>query len=240
MSKTRMRGVVRDIDKYELSKYKIIVPIHFNKGQGCFFAEYLEQQFSAETVGVLKLDLDKYVRETIALPWVPVIMVNLKGSAYTFTDILNDDMHGGETYQRKHKRVDGKLNMHAERFWLAQRTDGEWMECRIWDSKDWDAEGLEADNSFLGTSDRRLNAHDFHPGARNFSLPFSIKESFDGGATFYMSYDENVWQALNAIGDRVREMNRQLQSLVATDDGRLKLQAFATRMLPAPKQTKAH
>jgi hypothetical protein len=40
-----MRGVVRDIDKYELLKYNIKIPIHFDKKRGVFFAEYLEKRF---------------------------------------------------------------------------------------------------------------------------------------------------------------------------------------------------
>ena len=234
--KTRERGIVRDIDKFEIGQYRITVQIHFNKNTGEFFGEYLNNRHSAETVSELKQILDKEIRKSIALPWVSVICVNLQGKSYTFTDVLNNDMHGGETYQRKHERVDADLRVHATRFWMAQRSDGKWMECSIWDSRDYEADGVPRDTEFLATSDRRINARDFYcHGEKDFALPHYRKESFDGGDTYYIPYDENIWQALNVIGDRVGELNKQLRDLVATEKGRKKLQSFASRMLPAPK-----
>jgi hypothetical protein len=38
----RERGIVRDIDCYELAKYQVKIPIHFNKNTGEFFGEYLQ------------------------------------------------------------------------------------------------------------------------------------------------------------------------------------------------------
>jgi hypothetical protein len=233
----RMLGVVRDIDKYELDRYAVKVPIHFDKNTGEFFAEYLEESFRAATVGIVKVRLDRFVRSTIKLHWVPVIQIHLDGGSYSFSDVINGPMHNGPVYQRKHERVEGDLKLKAYRYWLAKRSDGRWMECKIWDSRDFEAEGVKSDNEFLGTSDRRINAHDFYLGNsdKEFALPFAHKESFHEGETFYLPYDENVWQALNAIADRVGELNKQLQALVATEKGRKKLQSFASRMLPAPK-----
>jgi hypothetical protein len=236
----RQRGIVSGIDFYEHPKFKVRVPISLNKETGQFFAEYGQESFYCNTLAEIKEQIYKHIQATTGLDWIPVIQVMIAGGARTFTDVLNDDMHGDEVYQKKFEEIDGKLAIHAKRYWIAQRPDGHWMSCEIWDSRDWDAEGVEPENHFLCTSDRRINARDFYDANHNkdFVLPFTkAKSHFEQGDTYYLPYDESLWQALNAIGDKMRELLEQLVRLVGTVNGRKKLAAFAQRMLP-PGETK--
>lgn len=123
--------------------------------------------------------------------------------------------------------------------WITGTQDGVWMECTIWDSRDWEAEGVRPDHEFLGPSDRRINAHEFWLGRKEntFTLPFAAKASHHGDV-HYLPYDESLWQALNAIGDKMGELLAQLQTLVGTAQGRKRLAAFAKRMLPSGKEAK--
>jgi hypothetical protein len=228
-----VRGLVRDIDKYEYGKFNVVIPIDFDKNRGVFSAEYSGKQFSSPTVAELKKNLFEFVQKTLSLPWVPIIEVKIHGKAYTLASVLADKLHNDESYQRRHERVDAALIMDAKRYWIAQRADGKWMQCSIWESRDFEADGVEDKHEFLGTSNRRINARDFYPGnnEKGFSLPFSKKAPFEGNL-HYLPYSESVWIAINAIGDKMRSMHEQLSSLVSTDEGRLKLEMFAQKMLP--------
>lgn len=237
----KRRGVVSNVDHYENARFGVKVPISLNKDSGDFSAEYAEETIYAPTLTEIKKKIHDEVFARVGLPWVPVIEVTISGSSYSFTDVLNNDMHGDETYQRKHARAEGDLRLHAKRYWIAKRTDGVWMECDIWDSVDYSAENIVPTKEFLSSDDRRINAHEFHEGRRekagtggDFSLPHS-REDRGEQITHYLEYDESLWQALNAIGDKIGELHAQLQKLVGTAQGRKRLAVFAQRLLSGGK-----
>lgn len=246
MTTRRQIGVIRGVDCYKDAKLKIEVRIDLRKDTGTFHAEYNDQHFTTNTLTKIKDEIAAFIRATTHLPWQPIIDITLKGGSGTFTDVLNNDMHGDEPYQRKHMRVVGDLDLEAKRYWLAKRPDGEWMSCEIWDSIDYAAEGTSwqeererrekaKEDTFHQPEDRVQNAHRFYTHGREFSIPSTREVEFHGGDQFYLPYNEGTWQALNAIGDKVGDLVKQLQELIATDKGRLKLQAFSVRMLSSGK-----
>lgn len=246
----RIRGIIRNIDKFEFHKHGITLPIHLNKDNGHFFAEYLDNNISNASLEELKRDLFNAVQANAGLEWIPYIIVTMKGGSYSITDVINSELHSSEEYQRRHERVSGSIDVRANRYWAAKRPDGHWMKCDIWDSRDYESEGttLEAErkklekakqSTFLITCCRRQNMHDFYEAnrANEFSLPYTINENNFGDpkVTHYLSYDESVWQALNAIVDKIGALNRQLAELLGTDKGRKKLEGFSRRLLVAGK-----
>lgn len=232
------RRGMKEVDRYKLQKYGVDIPIRLNKESGSFVAEYEDQIVTAPTLEGIRSALYKEVHNRVGLPWQPIIEVSVDGSRYTFADVVNDSLHNGEVYQRKHMRVEGGLKVRARRYWLAKRPDGAWMECEIWDSRDWIAEGMVFKGEFLGTDDRRINAREFYPSRNDneFSLPYTVKADRSGeGEVHYLPYDESMWQALNMVGDKMGELHSQLQKLVGSDGGRRKLASFAQRLLPGAK-----
>ncbi|MGC1685432.1 MAG: hypothetical protein WA734_07435, partial [Candidatus Acidiferrales bacterium] len=113
----RQRGVVSNIDFYEHAKLGIKVPISLNKENGKFSADYNEQFFHYDTLVEIKNALYKHIQETTGLDWQPVIEVMVTGGVRTITDVINDDFHGDETYQRKFEHVVGDLKIDAKRYW---------------------------------------------------------------------------------------------------------------------------
>ena len=228
----KRRGVISNIDTFEHPKFRVKIPIALDKESGKFQAEYQGKYFSSPTLEKIKADIYAFVQRMVSLEWVPVISVHLNGGSRSITDVINDSLHNDATYQRKHQLTSGSLQMVAKRFWIAQRSDGVWMYCEEWDSRDWEAEGVNRDDSFLGSSDRRQNSREWHVARDGFQLPYVVEESFRDGHTHYLPYSENVWAALNSIADRTGELFSQLNQLVATDEGRARLSAFSQRILP--------
>lgn len=236
----RQRGVVSNVDFYEHPKFKIRIPISLDKDGGTFCATYGQETFRNTELQRLKDALFAYIQSTTSLEWLPIIQVAVSGSSRTITDVINDEMHDDETYQRKFEHIMGELSIDAERYWIAKRPNGSWMKCETWDSRDWDAEGLEADSAFLASGDRRMNATDFYEANNNkdFALPFSVG-SHREGTRYFLPYDENLWNALNVIGDKMALMLAQLIHLIGTVKGRQKLGAFAQKLLPSGEREAA-
>lgn len=250
MKQRRQRGTVSNIDTFEYNKFGVKLNISLNKETGQFFAEYAGSTFYNAKLEDLKSKLYATVTSMSELSWIPVIKVIADGNSRSITDVLNDDMHNDEYYQRDHMLTEGDVKLHAERFWLAQRKDGKWVACEIWNSLDYAVEGLTPEqyakkHGFKGTfctvpHDRRLNVHDFYE-ARNmkdFALPYSANCNFHGDPrTHFIPYSDAVWDALNVIADKIGLLSKQLEKLVGTPDGRVKLSSFASKLLTDGKKT---
>lgn len=248
MTKRRQRGVIRSIDTFSYPKYGITVPIDLNKEKGQFIATYGRETFTAESLQKLKDELHAYINAHSELPWQPVIRIKVRGHASTITDVVNSKSHGGEYYQASFDDLEGVLHLESSRFWIAKRQDGVWVKCGEWHSRDYQSEGTtreqalneEGRKSFCdGATDRRANTEEYYEAKNagvDFALPFhhADRHSWERGQeeVWIVAYSESLWDALNAIGDKMKQLHQQLLALVGSDEVRLKLQSFAQRLLP--------
>ena len=188
-----IRGKI--IEKYKHTRLGVEVPIKFNAKEGLFSAEFNGQTMQNESIVSVRKALRELIEGAHQLEWVPAISVEFSDS------FVNDEEAG--------------VFLKYERFYLARKADGNWMEVNWNTPKDY----------FF------YDARPYYPSRHyksDFKIPYKMKG--DSGTPIYvLAYTEELWATLETLRAALKKVQTRLIDILGNDAQRLQLVAKLTK-----------
>jgi len=227
------RGTLgRRLEYYSHPKYGGEVPIYFSVEKALFSGVIGDTVLQDENLTKLKKLVDEALKNQSNLDWIPVIEV---GFGYRSARDREDE----------DKSLDREIQVHAKRYWIAQKIGGHWIEAS-WNVTHWPGVGKKAITEIgdrLARSGKFTDLDTYDRNGTNIPLKTlklpHTKEREDrvDNPTYYVAHDEALWAGLYELASRLDFLQDKIIELLGSAEHRNRLAASMQNLLP--ESTKA-
>ena len=193
------------VETWKHEKRGVKLDLFLDRNDHTFFCEFQKEIVREPSLAALHHTIRRTIESSCALKWLPMVTVTR----------LKPFAQDGDQF----------IGFTIERSWIAQKADGNWLQCS-WEHNDTDEDReMWASSFWLG--------HGVH--GSTFTLPYyGAKNVFHRDYDhFYLPYTEELWVGLDELLEKLRFLRGKLDELLTTQAGLERIAGFGGNLLPA-------